>query len=218
VTYNNALDLGLEGTWGKGIGDNTSMGGASAFGLSSVSSVLNPTNLNSAGIPIQSFSPVSPITSTGAGIYQIMGENYKLAGFSDIESMVLAMSESEDRQLLAMSSFLIGKRLHLSLQAHDWKTFARGYNGPNYAINQYDVRLNGEFQKYSHAGLPDLYTRAGQLYLTYLGFDPGPVDGVAAKHTLSALADFYAQKALQNSNGFDDAALAQLGKAVSELA
>src|ERR1041385_4971314 len=51
VTYNNALDLGLEGAWGKNVGDNTSTAGASGFGLSSISSALSSTNLNSAGLP-----------------------------------------------------------------------------------------------------------------------------------------------------------------------
>lgn len=150
------------------------------------------------------------LQSASWGVGQIMGQNYAVAGFSKVESMVAAMSESEDRQLLAMSSFLVGTKLHLPLQAHDWKSFARGYNGPNYAMNQYDVKLNGEFQKYSTAGLPDLDIRAAQVYLSYLGFDPGPIDGTAGKHTLSALADFRAQKGLTSANGFDDAALAQL--------
>src|SRR5437899_5857542 len=39
VTYNNALDLGLEGTWGNN--GNPSQGAASAFGLSSVSSAVS---------------------------------------------------------------------------------------------------------------------------------------------------------------------------------
>ena len=158
------------------------------------------------------------LQSASWGVGQIMGENFAVAGFSDVESMAAAMSESEDRQLLAMSSFLIGNRLHLPLQSHDWKTFARGYNGPNYAINQYDVRLNGEYQKYSTAGSPDLTIRAGQLYLTYLGFDPGPVDGLAGKHSLSALADFRARNGLQGASGLDDAALAQLLAALSDHA
>jgi hypothetical protein len=29
------------------------------------------------------------------------------------------------------------------------RRFARGYNGPNFVINRYDVRLNAEFQKFS---------------------------------------------------------------------
>jgi N-acetylmuramidase-like protein/putative peptidoglycan binding protein len=150
------------------------------------------------------------LQSASWGVGQIMGENHAFAGFPDVESMVAAMSESEDRQLLAMSSFLIGTRLHLPLQSHDWKAFARGYNGPNYAVNQYDVRLSGEFQKYSTTGLPEIKVRAAQLYLAYLGFDPGRIDGIAGRLTLSALADFRAHKGLPSTNGFDDTALAEL--------
>ena len=154
------------------------------------------------------------LQSASWGVAQIMGENHTLAGFPNIENMVAAMSESEDRQLLAMSSFLIGNKLHLALKAHDWKTFARGYNGPNYAVNQYDVRLGGEFQRFSAAGLPDLDVRAAQIYLAYLGFDPGRIDGIAGRLTLSALADFRAHHGLPCSNGFDEAALAQLAAAL----
>jgi len=157
------------------------------------------------------------LQSASWGVGQIMGGNHALAGFPDVESMVAAMSDSEDRQLLAMSSFLVSTRLHVALQSHDWKRFARGYNGPKYAVNQYDVRLGGEFQKYSTAGLPDLDVRAAQLYLVYLGFDPGRIDGVAGRYTLSALADFRAHKGLPSTNGFDDAVLAQLVAALSVL-
>src|SRR3974390_691144 len=114
------------------------------------------------------------LKSTSWGIGQVMGMNFAIAGFPDVDSMVAEMSRSEDQQLAAVGAFLIAKELHLSLRAHDWTTFARGYNGPNYAINHYDSRLNAEFQKFSSGQLPDLLARAAQLYLTYLGFHPGP--------------------------------------------
>jgi hypothetical protein len=123
-----------------------------------------------------------------------MGENYQLAGFPDVEQMVEAMSHSEDDQLAAMGAFLINSNLHISLQVHDWTSFAHGYNGPNYIVNRYDVRLSSEFQKYSAGALPDLNVRAAQLYLTYLGFHPGVIDGVAGVQTLAALAEFAPQQ------------------------
>jgi hypothetical protein len=116
----------------------------------------------------------SALQSASWGIGQIMGQNYALAGFQSVDEMVVAMSESEDAQLAAMKSFLVGSHLDLSLEAHDWTSFARGYNGSNYVINRYDVRLNGEYQKHLTGVLPDLDVRATQLYLTYLGFHPGP--------------------------------------------
>ena len=60
------------------------------------------------------------------------------------------------------------------------------------------------------AGLPDLVVRAGQLYLTYLGFDPHGVDGIAGKNTLSALADFQIKNGLPVSTSLDQGAVNQM--------
>jgi hypothetical protein len=49
-------------------------------------------------------------------------------------------------------------------------SIARGYAGADYAINRYDVRSNGEFQKYSAIGFSGLNVRAAQLYLAQLVF------------------------------------------------
>jgi hypothetical protein len=155
------------------------------------------------------------LESCSWGIGQIMGENYAEAGFDDVEGMVAAMSESEDQQVAAMADFLISSRLNVSLQAHDWTSFARGYNGANYAINRYDTRLNAEFQKYSAGGLPDLNVRAAQLYLTYLGFHPGPIDGIAGTRTVSALADFQTQHGLEITSSIDADTVAQLYSAIT---
>jgi hypothetical protein len=155
------------------------------------------------------------LQSCSWGIGQIMGENYALAGLADVESMVAAMAESEDQQLAAMANFLIASRLDIPLQTHDWASFARGYNGPNYALNRYDIRLNSEFQKCSAGGLPDLNVRAAQLYLTYLHFCPGAVDGIAGSRTLSALADFQTQINLPKRSPINAETVAQLSTAFS---
>jgi hypothetical protein len=143
------------------------------------------------------------LQSCSWGIGQILGENYSMEGFADTEQMVAAMSASEDQQLAAMSNFLVSSRLDVPLLAHDWASFARGYNGSNYAINRYDIRLNAEFQKYSAGGVPDLTVRAAQLYLTYLGFHPGPIDGNAGTRSRSALADFQTQHGLVKTSTID---------------
>jgi hypothetical protein len=153
------------------------------------------------------------LQSCSWGIGQIMGENYALAGFVNVEKMVAAMSQSEDQQLAAVGNFLVGSRLDVPLRAHDWASFARGYNGPNYVINRYDIRLNAEFQKYSAGVLPDLNVRGAQLYLTYLGFHPGRVDGIAGTHTWSALADFRIQHGLPSTSTIDSETVVQLSAA-----
>jgi peptidoglycan hydrolase-like protein with peptidoglycan-binding domain len=51
--------------------------------------------------------------------------------------------------------------------------------------------------------------------LTYLGFHPGPVDGIAGEQTLSALAQFQTQQGLENSGTIDGNVLAQLTAALA---
>ena len=158
------------------------------------------------------------LQSASWGIGQIMGMNYARAGFQNVEDMVAAMSDSEDRQLAAMGAFLTKTGLASSLQAHDWASFARGYNGPNYAINRYDIRLNSEYQKYSTGALPDLSVRAAQLYLTYLGFHPGGIDGIAGEHTLAAWAEFQNENGIPPTTTLDSNGVAQLQAALTKAA
>lgn len=150
------------------------------------------------------------LQSTSWGLGQIMGGNCGMAGFGDVDSMVAAMGDSEDAQLQAVCSFIKRSNLASALQSHDWTSFAAKYNGPNFAINQYDVRLRGEFQKYSFGVLPDLDLRAAQLYLTYSGFHPGPIDGTMGPLTRAAILDFQQRQALPATGQADQALLARL--------
>lgn len=79
ITHNNDLDVGLEGGWGRENmnGTITSASAVNGFGLSGLSSIVG-TNFNQFGQPISSFSPVSPLTQQGAGLYQILGKDYQV--------------------------------------------------------------------------------------------------------------------------------------------
>jgi hypothetical protein len=155
------------------------------------------------------------LCSASWGLGQIMGENFASAGFKNVENMVEAMLRSEDEQLAAMAAFLKNKKgLLPALQAHDWATFACKYNGPKYAVNQYDVKLADHYKKLSSGKLPNLSVRAVQLYLTYLGFTPGPIDGKAGKKTLQELARFQNEEGLSVTSGIDHDTVAQLRAAL----
>lgn len=85
VTHNNASDVGLEGGWTKNIGNATTANAANAFGMGGLTSAatnfsgaLAGNNLNTLGQPVSSFQPVSPISSQGAGLYQILGQDYQV--------------------------------------------------------------------------------------------------------------------------------------------
>jgi hypothetical protein len=156
--------------------------------------------------------------SASWGLGQIMGSNFAHAGFKNVESMVEAMLCSEDEQLAATAAFLgHDSKLLSAMQSHNWAAFARKYNGPSYAINKYDVRLADHYKKLSTGKLPDLNIRAAQLYLTYLGFKPGTVDGKAGPKTLQALADFQKKHGLPVTNGIDHDTVAQLRSALPSV-
>lgn len=150
------------------------------------------------------------LKSTSWGLGQVLGKNFRDAGFDDVEQMVQAMMDSEDAQLAAVSAFILRNRLDRALKTHDWTSFARGYNGPAFATNHYDVRLRGEFQKLTSGVLPDVDIRAAQLYLAFRGFHPGPVDGFVGPRTRAAIVEFQQQQGLPDTGLVDDELLAKL--------
>ena len=136
------------------------------------------------------------LMSCSWGLGQVLGSNHSMIGFSDVGAMVAAMCESEDAQILAFAEFLKASRLDIALRAHDWPAFARGYNGPDFARNGYDQRLAAACKRFSAESIPDLSVRAAQLYLTFAGLDPGPIDGTVGSRTKLALQTFQSQHGL----------------------
>ena len=143
------------------------------------------------------------LRSASWGLGQVMGENFKAAGFPDVEPMVAAFVESENAQLGGMAHFIAAIGADRHLRAHNWPAFAAAYNGPAYAQNSYDERLRAAHQKFVTGALPDLDVRAIQAYLVYLGFNPGPVDGVVGRFTRSALRMFQEREGLPLREAFD---------------
>jgi hypothetical protein len=95
-------------------------------------------------------SPDAALESASWGAFQILGENYKAAGFDSVGSYVAAMCESVQRHLNAFVQFILADpRLQKALQSKDWKTFARIYNGPNYAKYEYDIKVANAYAKES---------------------------------------------------------------------
>jgi N-acetylmuramidase len=150
------------------------------------------------------------LNSASWGIGQIMGFNARAAGFDTAEDMVAAMMDGEDAQLEATASFLRSVGLHAPLAQHDWAAFARGYNGPDFAKNQYDKRLAASFEAFSAGSLPDLTVRQTQVLLMFLGIDAGAIDGVVGKRTRSGIRTFREQNGLPPSDAIDDRFVAAL--------
>jgi hypothetical protein len=152
--------------------------------------------------------------STSWGLGQIMGFNATAAGFPSLETMVEDICASEDAQLLGVVRFLQSQQLDRALRVADWSSFARGYNGEDYARNKYDERLRGAFHKYSTGPLPDLVSREAQLLLTYLGFEPGLIDGWFGPNSKRALNSFQEKSNMKVTDRVTSADVERLRDAV----
>jgi hypothetical protein len=150
------------------------------------------------------------LRSASWGLAQVMGENYPAAGFGSVEEMVAAMSDSEDAQLAGMAGFIKANGMASYLATHNWSAFARGYNGPNYVINQYDTQLNGFYQKYLVSAIPDLQVRAAQIYLQFRGIDCHGIDGILGSATLDAIKTFQTSAGLSPTGSLDDTTMQAL--------
>ncbi len=81
------------------------------------------------------------LLSCSWGMMQVMGFNYKAAGFDSVQKFINAMYESEYQQVRAGLNFMKSANCLDDLKACKWASFAKKYNGPNYAINHYDTDL-----------------------------------------------------------------------------
>ncbi len=88
------------------------------------------------------------LSSASWGKFQIMGYNYGLAGFADVDAFVAAMHIDEDQHLHAFINFVKNKNLVDELQRKDWAGFAKVYNGSGYKQNKYDEKLEAAYNKF----------------------------------------------------------------------
>ena len=73
--------------------------------------------------------PRAALRTPSWGKFQILGNNYKEAGYGSVESFVQDMCLSEQTQLVAFVHFILHQNLQQALHDKDWETFAKGYNG-----------------------------------------------------------------------------------------
>ncbi len=91
--------------------------------------------------------PNAAMQATSWGLGQIMGMNYKKAGFNKVEDMVAAFKKSEYEQAKGMFNFIKSDAAMMkALLDKDWTTFAKRYNGPAYESNKYDLKLKAAFE------------------------------------------------------------------------
>ena len=90
-------------------------------------------------------------SSISYGSFQIMGSNYKEAGYKSAKEFGDAMfSADEDKMLDAFTNYISANHaMRKALLNHDWATFARLYNGPSYKDNKYDTKMAENYKIFS---------------------------------------------------------------------
>ncbi|MNL37663.1 hypothetical protein D3C87_1598210 [compost metagenome] len=84
------------------------------------------------------------------GAFQIMGYHWQRLAYESADDFVNAQQQSEGAQLAAFVSFIeTDPPLHKALIGRKWAAFARGYNGPAYADNLYDVKLARAYERFA---------------------------------------------------------------------
>lgn len=91
------------------------------------------------------------LQSASYGLGQIMGFNYSLAGYADVETMVIDFSKSEFFQFKGMLTFIKNNRvMYGALRNKQWALFASLYNGKRYKDNKYDTKLAEAYGRHSN--------------------------------------------------------------------
>ncbi|WP_227369832.1 N-acetylmuramidase domain-containing protein [Halomonas sp. M20] len=92
------------------------------------------------------------LESASWGLFQIMGFHWQDLGYDSASAFVIAMGQDESAQLDAFIRFIeFNGPMHAALKRLDWRDFARRYNGPAYARNDYDTRLAAAYRRHSQA-------------------------------------------------------------------
>jgi hypothetical protein len=94
---------------------------------------------------------VAALKSASWGEFQIMGFNHKTVGYPDVDSFVESMKQPGAGQIRAVLAFMDNNKLLPLVRGpnKNWAKFAAAYNGAGYKKNQYDVKLQKAYDRFS---------------------------------------------------------------------
>ncbi len=96
------------------------------------------------------------LQSASWGAFQVMGFNWKTAGFRSLQAFINAMYGGIDGHFAAMVGFIRSDPdMVRALRRHDWASFARLYNGEGYRQNNYDGKLASAYAQHQQGGKRD---------------------------------------------------------------
>ncbi|RWR09818.1 N-acetylmuramidase domain-containing protein [Paenirhodobacter populi] len=100
-------------------------------------------------------NPEDAMRATSFGAPQIMGFNHLKAGYPSAAQMVASFAQSEGNQIGAFVRLAQAWGIDSALRAHDWKTFARVYNG-NANVASYSAKIEAAYRRLSGAASPQV--------------------------------------------------------------
>lgn len=146
--------------------------------------------------------------SVSWGLGQVMGAHWAWLGYASVDALVAEARSGAAGQARLMALYIEKAGLAPSLRSHNWPTFARGYNGPAYAQNGYDLKIAAAYNSYAKGGTgmragPSLLRKGSrgeavtdlQRSLTALGY-PLAADGIFGSATARAVKRFQTDHAL----------------------
>ncbi|HHV69391.1 N-acetylmuramidase family protein [Brucella intermedia] len=88
------------------------------------------------------------LESTSWGLGQVMGAHWEWLGYMTVDDLVAEARGSVAGQARLMLRFIEKAELLEVLKARNWRDFARRYNGPAFARNEYDKRMAEAYQRW----------------------------------------------------------------------
>lgn len=90
------------------------------------------------------------LKSCSWGLFQVMGFNWEAMQYPSLQEFINCMYRNEYEHLVSFARYVryCAPAALVGLQTKDWAKLAKNYNGSNYAINKYDIKLAAAYKKY----------------------------------------------------------------------
>lgn len=89
------------------------------------------------------------LKSASYGLFQVLGNNYKILGYNYLQDFINCAYESEDCHLEMFVRFIRANNLVRHLKNKDYHKFFRAYNGEGYLKNKYPEKFQAAYNKFN---------------------------------------------------------------------